>query len=133
MSPNVPSEKDSMLALALASGVPLGVAAEQAGVDRKTVQRKLATPEFKLQVDEFRSEMVTTALGVMADSLTCAARQLKDLLSDENPSVRLRACRAMITLTLKLHESEDVDRQLSELKREFARLIEVSNGNQSHA
>src|SRR5260221_9998148 len=68
MSENVALEKDVMLALALASGTKIVDAAEQAGVCRRTVERKLAEPDFRRMVAELRAEMVAAALGRLTDS-----------------------------------------------------------------
>ena len=73
MSPNVPSPKKMLLALALASGAGVNAAAEKAGVCRKTVQRCLKRPAFRKLVADLRGQLVATALGRMADNMTAAA------------------------------------------------------------
>jgi hypothetical protein len=121
MSQNVPSEKDPVLALALATGASINEAAERAGVDRKTVQRKMADPAFRRQVSEFRGELISMTLGSMADNFTRAADGLAALVSDANPWVRLCAIRATINFGLKLRDSVDMAEQVHDLEAELAR------------
>jgi hypothetical protein len=121
MSPNVPSEKDSVLALALATGASVNEAAERAGVDRKTVQRKLADPEFRREVSEFRGEFIAATLGRMADNMTRAADRLAVLLNDANPSIQLRAIRTMMSFGLRFRDSVDIAERIHDLEAELAR------------
>jgi hypothetical protein len=121
MSQNVPSERDAVLALALATGASINDAAERIGVDRKTIQRRLADPEFRRLVSEFRGELIATTLGRMADKMTRAADGLAALLDDSNPWIRLCAIRAMLSFGLKLRDFVDVDERIHELEAELAR------------
>jgi hypothetical protein len=125
MSPNVPPEKDVILALALASGLPVGAAAEQAGVDRRTVSRKLADPAFRRQVAEFRGELIATALGRLADNMTRAADAVAALLDAPEPGLRLRAARTLFSFGLRLRDSVDVGDRVRDLEAELARRQEV--------
>jgi hypothetical protein len=121
MSQNVPSEKRSLLALALASGTSITDAAEQAGISRKTVQRYLARPAFRRLVARQRAEMLASALGRMTDNMSRAADTVASLLDGAEPHIRLRAARTLLSLGLRLQDAVDVDERVRELERELAR------------
>jgi hypothetical protein len=121
MSPNVPREKDVVLALALAAGTAVGAAAEQAGVDRRTASRKLADPALCRQVAEFRGQLIAAALGRLADNMTRAADAVTTLLDDPDPRLRLRAARILFNFGLRLRDAVDVGDRLRDLEAELAR------------
>ena len=121
MSQNVAPEKRTLLALALASGTPIGEAAEQAGVCRKTVERWLAKPGFRRLVSRIRGQMLAAALGCMTDSMTRAARTVAALLDAPEAHVRLRAARTLMSFGLRFRESVDVTDHIHQLERELAR------------
>lgn len=121
MSRNVPSERDSLLALALASGLPIGVAAEQVGIDRRTVSRKLSDSAFRRLVADLRAESVATALGRLTDSLTEAADTTRSLLKAEEPHIRLRAARTILNTAIRLRDSVDLGDRIRDLEEELDR------------
>jgi hypothetical protein len=121
MSQNVPPEKDVVLAVALASGMPIGTAADHVGIDRRTVNRKLADPDFRRQVAEFRGQLIATALGRMAENMTRAADAVAALLDDPDPALRLRAARTLFTCGLRLHDAVDLGDRVSDVEAELAR------------
>jgi hypothetical protein len=106
MSQIVRPENDSLVAVALASGLSLNAAAEQAGVCRKTVERRLADPAFRREVAEFRGQLIAAALGRLADNMTRAADAVAALLDDPDPRLRLRAARTLFNSGLRLRNLE---------------------------
>jgi hypothetical protein len=121
MSQNVRQENDSLLAVALASGQSLNAAADQAGVCRKTVERKLADPAFRRQVAEFRGELLATALGRLADNMTHAADKVAALLDSEDPRLQLRAARLLFNFGVRLRETVELGERVRDLEAELAR------------
>ena len=61
------------LIAALAGGATVQAAAEQTGMAERTVYRRLEDPAFKARVSEARSEMLSRAVGNLADCSTAAA------------------------------------------------------------
>jgi hypothetical protein len=114
------TEKKVALALALASGATAPQAAEQTGVSLRTVHRKLANPAFRRLVSRLRGEMLAAALGRMAENMTRAADTVAALLDVEDPAIRLRAARALLSLGLRLRDSVDLGDRVRELERELA-------------
>jgi hypothetical protein len=119
-------EKDSLLAIALASGASISDAAARADIDRSTVYRKLENPEFRRLVAEFRDRLIGTALGRIADNMTRAADALAELLDAPEPHIRLRAIRALFTLGIRLRDSVDLTTRINDIERALASQHEVS-------
>jgi hypothetical protein len=107
---------DEALALALASGRTLRDAAAAAGIGERTATRRWADPAFRRRVSDLRGELVGLALGKLADGMADAAVTLRKLLNADSEAVRLGACRAMLELTVKLRDAEEVARRLEELE-----------------
>jgi hypothetical protein len=120
MSPIVPSEKNLHLALALAAGFGVCAAAEKTNMSRKTAQRKLADPAFRRLVADMRDELIGRALGRLADNMTVASEEIAALLKAENPALRLRAARAMLTFGLRLRDSVDLTERIRQVELELA-------------
>jgi transposase-like protein len=120
------AEKEVLLATALAAGSTAASAARELDIGLSTVKRRMAEQQFQQLVADLRAEMVAAALGRMADNMTRAADQIAALMNDENPSVRLRASRALISLGLKMHQAVDVDQRLRSLQVEVAQFIQAN-------
>ena len=120
MSAFVRSGKDSALALALAGGSQAKDAVPQAGVTDRTIRRKLADPSFRRLVTDLRDELIGRALGRLADNMTLASDEIAALLKAENPALRLRAARAMLTFGLRLRDSVDLTDRVREIERDLA-------------
>ena len=120
MSQNVASEKDVILALALASGESTTAAGEKVGVCRRTVERHLAQPEFRKLVADFRSEVVAETLGKMASNMTRAADALAGLLDTADDKLRLRSARAVLSLGIRLRDSVELTERVRDLEQELA-------------
>ena len=123
MSQIVRPENDSLLAMLLASGASINDAAEKAGVCRKTVERRLADPDFRGLIADFHGQLIAAALGEMAGHLTKAARVVAELLDAPEPHTRLRAARAMFLFTLRLRDSVELADQINQVKAELDRKL----------
>ena len=120
MSQNVAPEKRTLLALALAAGTPIGDAADQAGLHRRTVERWLKKPAFRRRIADLRSQVVAAALGRLTDNLTRAADTVAALLTDEKSHVRLRAARTLMSFNLRFRDAIDVADRIQNLERDLA-------------
>jgi transposase-like protein len=109
--------KREAVALALASGKTAKAAAAECGVGERTVGLWLADDAFRRRVGALRGEMVARATGRMADGMTEAADQLRELLTAESESVRLGAARSLLELGVKLRESTELEERLADLER----------------
>lgn len=118
MSTIVHEKKRSLLAFELASGTSVADAAEKFGVSRKTIYRQLKKPEFQHLVNRLRGQMVAGAMGRMAQSMSRAADSLGSLVDSDNPHIRVRASRAIISLGMKLREAVELSDRIDKLERD---------------
>ncbi len=107
---------DEALALAVATGQTLRVAAQTAGIGERTASRRWADPVFRARVNELRSELVQRSLGRLADGMSEAADVLRGLLTAVSESVRLGAARSLLELGVKLRESVELEERLRALE-----------------
>jgi len=121
MEQNGTLEKDSFLALALASGVSIADAAAQADVGRTTVYRKLENPEFRRMVADYRDQLICTALGRITDNLTRGADVLTQMLDSPKDHIRIRAARILFSLGIKLRDSVELASRMREVELELSR------------
>jgi hypothetical protein len=119
MSDNVGRKKGyEALALALAAGQTLRDAAATAGVTEMTAYRRWKNPAFRQRVAELRLDMISQAVGKLADNMAESADVLRKLLAEDvKATVRLGAARANLELGVKLHESVELDARLAALER----------------
>ena len=121
MEQNETLEKDTVLALAIASGTSIADAAVKVGVGRTTIYRKLENPDFVRLVCEFRDKLIAVALGRIADNLTRAADALAGLLDSPEPHIRIRAARALFSMGIRLRDSIDLTARVRTVETELAR------------
>jgi len=115
------SRADEILIAALACGATQESAAQKAGVSAKTVQRRLAEPEFCRQLQAFRSDIVQRT----SDALTAAGLEfVKTLIAlvgtGTPPATRLGAAKAGLELGMKVRETADLGPRLAALEERLA-------------
>ena len=111
---------DEALALALATGETLRLAADAAGIGERTATRRWADPAFRRRVSELRGDMTGRALGRLADGMSEAADVLRQLLAAESEAVRLRAAVELLQLGVKLREATELEERLLALELQSA-------------
>jgi hypothetical protein len=110
-----------VLALALAAGQTVRLAAEAAGVSERTATRRSADPAFRRRVGELRADMVARSVGRMAEGMSDAADVLRALLAPGTPpAVRLGAARSLLELGVRLRDSVEIEERLAALEAEAA-------------
>jgi hypothetical protein len=114
------SGKDVNLALALASGSSQVAAAEQLRISTRTIRRKMAQPQFRGLIAEFRDQFIAQALGRLADNMTRAADSFVTVLNSEREELRLRAARGMLSLGLRLRDSVELTERIRQIEAELA-------------
>ncbi|MHB1424906.1 MAG: hypothetical protein ACYC3I_17175 [Gemmataceae bacterium] len=116
MAENGRRKRDDALMLALASGQTIREAAQTAGVAERTASRRMSETDFRRRVAELRREMISRAMGRLADGMGAAADRLRQLLAANSEAVQLGACRALLELSLKLRESVELEQRLDALE-----------------
>jgi hypothetical protein len=113
--------KDDTAILALACGATVEKAAQQAGLNKRTLYRRLAEPDFRRQVQAVRAEMVQRLAGTLTAAGTEAVKTLLDLLKGATAAaVRLGAARAVLEIGVKFREMADLEERLATLEQQVA-------------
>lgn len=111
---------DDALLTALASGATIREAAERARLSERTVYRRLQDPAFRGKVKEARGEMVSRALGKLADGAAEAVDTLRGLLTAGSDAARLGAARCILETGNRLREAVELEARITELERRLS-------------
>jgi len=114
---------DAALAMALARGEPVEVAARQAGVSSRTAHRRLAEEDFRKLIAEARVTLVRRVAGQLAGAGDEAVATMRTLLSDEDPRVRLGAAKGVLEYLFKAAEIGDLAEKLVEVEARLDELL----------
>jgi hypothetical protein len=104
------------LLAALAAGVTIKYAAEQAGISERTAHRRLAEPAFVRELTQARAALLEQALGQLAAGSVEAVAKLRKLLDHYDGRVMLGAARSILELGSKLHESVELEQRVRRLE-----------------
>ena len=96
--------KDEIIVAALAAGRSYREAGDKAGVDKRTVARRMAQPDYAERVRHRRSEFVAATDGRLAREGPNAADTIAACLDDPDPRVRLSAARLLLRLGITCPE-----------------------------
>jgi HEAT repeat protein len=121
----MPEEKrkknDHQLLMLLACGATVESASREVNLSERTIYKRLADPDFKQRLAEFRAEMVRRSAGTLSAAASESVRTLVGLLQPSNPPpVRLGAARAILEIGIKMREAADLEQRLCELERQVA-------------
>ena len=112
---------NEVLVAALACGATIQSAAQQAGISVSTAYRRLADPEFCLELKNFRAGFVErTTWGLTAAGMECVKTLISLLSPGTPPATRLGAARAGIELGMKVREQYDLEKRLADLEEQMA-------------
>lgn len=107
---------DSLLIVGLAAGRPLVDVAAEAGISTRTVQRRMAKPEFQRKVSDLRGQMMQDLSGRLSQISGIAMERLQSLLEADSENVRLGAARSILDQTLRVREAVDFEGRLKEVE-----------------
>lgn len=113
------TQKQELVISALLQSPNMTEAAKAAGISETTLWRWLKNDDFKLAYAAARREAVQQAV-VQVQRASCeAVRTLKDVMADsEAPaSSRVAAAKAVLEMSLKAVETEDLERRIVELEK----------------
>lgn len=109
------------LMIALACGATVEQAARQAGMSRRTAQRRLADKTFQKQLREFTAAMAKRTAGMLTAASQESVKTLLRLHDASNPpSVQLGAARSVLQEGRQQREFCEWEERLAELERRFA-------------
>ena len=121
----MPSDRhnaDDVLALALASGHTIQVAAKLADVSESTVARRLRSRRFRRRVAGLRTRIIETAVSRLASGCTKATDKFVALVDDPNPQVALQAARSVLGLTGSLWKGIEQEAEIDGIREDYERL-----------
>ena len=91
-------------------GKSISEAAEAGGISAKTIQRRLADPEYQARISQQRSEFLARAVGQLSAASTQAIETLVGLLQAKSEMARLGAAKAILEYGISLAENQDTQR-----------------------
>ncbi len=118
--------KRAALVLALARGLTVRQAAQEAGVGERTTHRRLDDPEFRRRVSAVRGELMERACGRLSDAATKAVDVLRELLDSDADTTRLAAARTILQQTVALRTAAELEQRIARLEQN-----EGQHGNDS--
>lgn len=125
MSLNVPPHegKKSILAIALAGGDSITVAAKKAGYSRKQANRIALEPGFQSEVSRFRGRILDRAAGKLIRATISAVDTLAKLIKQgtKEDGVRLQAAKIALEAALRVRELLDHEQRLTALESKNGR------------
>jgi hypothetical protein len=114
---------DEKILGALAAGHPYSEAARVAGVSSKTVQRRMADPLFRAEVEEMKLQIVQSTAASLATLATKAVATLEPLLNDGEPWMRQKTALAVIDLSIRYRETLEFDERIALLEEHARDLV----------
>lgn len=113
---------DEAVLAALAAGHSHAEAAKIAGLSAKTVQRRMADPLFRAELDELKLHVVQQTAASLSDAATSAVFTLKKLLASRDEWVQLRSASAILDVAVRYRETLELSERVAELE-ERARAV----------
>lgn len=107
---------DEPLLLALARGLTVRDAANEADISEATAWRRLRDQGFVKRLIAIRSELWSAALTGLSDAATRAVSVLVELLKSEDEAMRLKAATKIVELGSKLRSDVETDARLTALE-----------------
>ena len=112
--------QNEIIIAALAVGSTYAEAGAQAGVDERTIARRMQEPEFARAVDDRRREHAVEVAGRLSSLGPRAISTIEDLLDDPSPRIRLAAAKLLLELGLKVRTLNEIERDLAEIRQLLA-------------
>jgi len=103
--------------MTIASGGSNADAGTAAGVTARTIQRwRNDEVQFADAVDDFRSEFLNEAAGLLAHNATAAARKLGQLIDSDEARHQLTASRLVLELASRFRNDETLENRINALE-----------------
>ena len=125
---NMPAPRhrgDEAILAALAAGHTYDEAATLAKVSRRTVERRMADPLFRAQLDDAKRIVVQQTAASLAQASASAIAKLEALLQHRDPWVQFKSATALVEFSIRVRESEGYEDRLAALE-ERARELQAA-------
>lgn len=116
------SEKQQAAIRSLTESANMRRAAERAGVARGTLWKWTKDPEFKAAVDKARADIFDHAVETLRTATGRAAAVLVEQMQSDDPTIALRAARAVFSEYASASDRTQVEAKISELEAQLATL-----------
>jgi transposase-like protein len=93
------------------------IVSKKIGVTERTLYNWLNIPQFQDRLDEERRKIVKKGYDLLEQILLSAVECLKDLLSSEMESIRLRASQSILDYNIKIGELRVIEKRLRKLEQ----------------
>lgn len=100
----------------LAAGRELKITAREVGVSERSVHAWKGEPVFRAYVAGLRDEMLSQAVGRLAERATQAIETMVGLLDSADEGIRLRASVAVMDTLLRAREHTELAGRVAELE-----------------
>src|SRR6516162_5318358 len=122
MARNTNIKADRLLLRALACGATVENAAHKAGVGERTAYRRLADPAFQAELRKTSLEIFQRTSAMLSGAGIGCVKTLVDLQQDAGvqPTVRRRAARDVLDLSLKFRDRADLEPRLAAVEEHVA-------------
>ncbi len=91
-------------------------AATASGYSERTVQRRMADSEFRLEIAKARNDLFQQASGRLTEGLDGAISTLKSLLDSQSDSIRLNAAKSLIDAAMKVAAIAEFEARITALE-----------------
>ncbi len=108
---------EEALLMALACGSTVESAASKSGLSKRTIYRRLEDAEFRRQLQNYRTDMVYRATGMLTAASMEAVKTLLSLLGTGNAAAaRLGAARSVLEMSLKLRQASELEERMTKIE-----------------
>ena len=106
-------------------------AAQSVGISVATLKRWRRRPQFAEALRDAQAEFFLVTTNVLRDAGRECAEVLAKIARDENapPASRVRAAMAVVTLLMKLRETDDIEPRLRKLELEAQAAMRIKGAN----
>jgi hypothetical protein len=115
-------EMDQLLVEYLAAGMTDSAAALKVGCSSKTVQRRRKDPTFGAALAARKADRVAQVAAMLGEAAVDAVATMRDGLSAERDSDRLRAAAMIVNSLLRIRAAAETEDVIEELKTDMSAL-----------
>lgn len=96
-------------------------AAQNTGVNERTLYRWMKEEEFREKYDNARKQMVNQALVYLQSLTGKATKKLEEIIDDNNTpaNVKVSAIRTVLDNVVKIKELQEIEQELENLKQQI--------------
>lgn len=106
------------LATRVAGGLSVRAAAAEIGCSERQAYSIASMSEYRELVSQLRTEAITQAAAILANSATRAAAVLNELLASEDEKVRLAAAVKILSVLAPLSEFIELRKRIDDLEKQ---------------